>query len=174
MVCMPFNPFSLPPSWNVYGTPKKGHTRNRSLNKELGRIRQTPLYFGILVHLNILQFQNESEIYPLFIFMYKKPTSWMSRVRSSSCLACIASNLSFSLLCFIAVILRSSINFLVLFWFFSRKRRSFSALFLSVLSLATSFAVSTATRACRVFKSLFSLQGKNYLSQLSRFPSVWK
>lgn len=67
MVCMPFNPFSLPPSWNVYATPKKGHTRNRSLNKELGRIRQTPLYFGILVHLNILQFQKEIEMYSLFI-----------------------------------------------------------------------------------------------------------
>ncbi len=47
---------------------KKGpHKESWFLNKELGRIRQTPLYFGILVHLNILQFQNKIEMYSLFM-----------------------------------------------------------------------------------------------------------
>jgi len=84
-------------------------------------------------------------------------TNWMSRVNSSSCLVWTANSFSFSLPCFMAVIFLSSINFLVLFWFFSRKRRSLSALLRNVLSFATSFAVSTAIFACFVFKSLFSL-----------------
>lgn len=55
-------------------------------------------------------------------FLQEILTSWVFLVSSECCLSCDFSSLLLSLLCFIAVAFLSSINFFVLFWFFSLSR----------------------------------------------------
>lgn len=83
-------------------------------------------------------------------------TAFISFCNSSSCFSWITLSFSFSLFCIICAILRSSINFFVLFCCFSLSLPSLIPRVFKVLSFITSLALSTESLACRAVISFIS------------------